>query len=191
METLRYQIKFYSDWHAGSGLTAGAASDALALRDEHGLPMIPGKTLKGLLRDSAVDLGLAQDRAANPSLPDTPEIETIFGVPHDIDKDTETTQGQCFFSDAVVSEADRKAIGTNKAMLFRKLASTAIDEASGTAKEHTLRTIEVAIPIVLEGSILLQDEKVSKDLLKRLLKGVKYLGLNRNRGLGRCEFICQ
>ena len=50
MQTLTYQIQFHSYWHCGSGLAAGAGVDALVVKDANGLPFVPGKTIKGLLR---------------------------------------------------------------------------------------------------------------------------------------------
>ncbi|MDD2650440.1 MAG: RAMP superfamily CRISPR-associated protein, partial [Candidatus Cloacimonetes bacterium] len=48
-----YQVKFLSDWHCGSGLTSGSDVDALVIKDQNNLPIIPGKTIKGLLREAA------------------------------------------------------------------------------------------------------------------------------------------
>ena len=52
------------------------------------------------------------------------------------------------------------------------------------AKDHSLRDIEVVIPITLYGTI--EDIK-DKDKILKALKLIKRVGLNRNRGLGRCE----
>ena len=45
-----YSIEFFSYWHCGSGLAAGADVDELAIKDGDGLPYVPGRTVKGLLR---------------------------------------------------------------------------------------------------------------------------------------------
>ena len=49
MNELNYKIEFFSEWHCGSGLSAGADIDALAIKDSDGLPYIPGKTLRLLM----------------------------------------------------------------------------------------------------------------------------------------------
>ena len=53
MATLQYSITFHGDWHCGSGMAAGAELDALVIKDGRGFPYIPGKTIKGLLREQA------------------------------------------------------------------------------------------------------------------------------------------
>ena len=55
-----YKIEFFSNWHCGSGLAAGADVDALVIKDKDGLPYVPGRTIKGLLRDAATELGYAE-----------------------------------------------------------------------------------------------------------------------------------
>ena len=44
---MKYKVEFYSDWHCGSGLSSGSDIDSLVIKDEDGLPFVPGKTLKG------------------------------------------------------------------------------------------------------------------------------------------------
>ena len=53
MKDLQYKIEFTSFWHTGSGLSSGTESDIVVIKDKNGLPYIPGKTLKGLLREAA------------------------------------------------------------------------------------------------------------------------------------------
>lgn len=73
--TIRYKIEFYTYWHCGSGLSAGADVDLLAIKDEEGFPFIPGKTVKGLIREATETLvKLNLDR-----YPSWDEVEKIFG----------------------------------------------------------------------------------------------------------------
>jgi CRISPR/Cas system CSM-associated protein Csm3 (group 7 of RAMP superfamily) len=53
---INYKIEFYSYWHSGSGLSIAAGADLRVNKDKDGLPFIPGKTLKGLLREAAENL---------------------------------------------------------------------------------------------------------------------------------------
>ena len=46
------EFKLSSYWHIGSGTGADAVVDAVVARDGDGLPVIPGRTIKGLLRDA-------------------------------------------------------------------------------------------------------------------------------------------
>ena len=67
--------------------------------------------------------------------------------------------------------------------LYRKISSTAIDK-DGQTKEHSLRKIEVTVPLILFAEIC-NCEDIDK--MKMCLQYIKRLGLNRNRGLGRCD----
>ena len=55
MKDLNIKIEFFSPWHCGSGLSAGADADSLVIKDINGLPFIPGKTIKGLIREAVED----------------------------------------------------------------------------------------------------------------------------------------
>lgn len=50
MKTINYSIQIYTYWHCGSGLAAGADVDLLPVKNKKGLPYVPGKTIKGLVR---------------------------------------------------------------------------------------------------------------------------------------------
>ena len=47
-----YNITFHSNWHCDSGLASGAHLDALVIKDKNGMPYIPGKTLKGIIKEA-------------------------------------------------------------------------------------------------------------------------------------------
>ncbi len=182
---MKYKIYLLSDWHCGSGLSAGAESDAEVLKNENNLPYIPGKTIKGLLRDAFWEMPEKY----------TPReaVEQLFGW-EEKDKDgndkvKRTHNGSIFFSNATLSEAEQEEIVPQLAdFLYRNITSTTIDE-KGVAKPKTLRTMEVCMPVILEGHIdgIKNDEE--KALLGKVMKWVRHLGVNRNRGLGRCQFI--
>lgn len=71
-----------------------------------------------------------------------------------------------------------------KKYLFAKISQTRIDE-NGIAKDQSLRQLEVVIPLTLSGFIKTDE----KELIIKSLQSIKQMGLNRNRGLGRCEFL--
>lgn len=62
---LHYQIQFHTDWHCGSGLAAGADLDALVVKDKEDLPFIPGKTIKGLVREAVEDMQSFQEKGSD------------------------------------------------------------------------------------------------------------------------------
>ncbi len=156
--TLKYEIKFFDYWHLGSGLSAGARLDSTVTKDDQGIPYMSGKTIKGLVREMADEFG---------------EIEFLH---------------QCYFRNAVLDKGTHGEIVTNKLQdnLYDVIASTQIKD--GIAVDDSLREIEVVIPISLHGEILDIPSQEDFDTLTKSLKSIKRMGLNRNRGLGRCEF---
>lgn len=176
-----YQIRFFSDWHCGSGLCSGADVDELALKDSRRLPYIPGRTLKGLLREAACVLG-----TWDPSWQTF--RKTCFGEQSDPTSPL-SEQGCCYFSDAVLSARLQNSIAVDERKaqaLFRKISSTAIDE-NGQAKEHSLRKIEVAVPLSLFAEIDgCRDEDIPK--MRQCMQWIKRMGSDRHRGFGRCQF---
>jgi len=173
MRTIKYEIEFFSNWHCGSGLSAGADVDALAIRDKDGLPYIPGRTIKGLLREAASTL--TDDQEA---------VSLIFGVSGDKNNHT---AGTSFFSNATLPQAERKYILSQnlQSFLFETFASTKIDE-HGIAQDLSLRKIETVVPCKLDGEILnLPDDAV--EFIKDAMRFIKRMGTGRNRGYGRCK----
>ena len=130
---IKYSIKFHTDWHCGSGLAAGADVDALVVKDKDGLPFVPGKTLKGLVREAIEEMelidgrfnenlfiqafGNSEDRNADPKL---------MGKSEDYDF---LQKGETFFTNAELSEDEHRAIVSNNAarFMYRSISSTAID----------------------------------------------------------------
>lgn len=179
-EKIKYTIHFYTDWHAGSGLSAGAEADAVVIKEKDGFPYIPGKTLKGLFVDAFQDFLELEIEGFD----DTTRVN-LFGS---MDNESGiTSPGNLFFSSATLTGDERKAIGKDHAeFLYRTIASTAINSETGVAKDGSLRVTEVCIPISLEAYIqggTGSDEKI----LEQLSKYIRSLGANRNRGLGRCS----
>jgi len=166
---LKYKVTFLDYWHLGSGLSGGAKSDSLVIKDSDKLPYLSGKTIKGLAKEMAE---LFCDKNF---------IDKTFGIEG-------SEMGKLYFSNAILDEQDRKEIITNKLEdnLYTTLASTQIGN-NGIAVDDSLREIEVGIPITLEGKILDIDSQEDKEKLLKALKMIKRMGLNRNRGLGRCE----
>lgn len=180
---IKYKIEFHTDWHCGSGLAAGADVDALVVKDKNSLPLIPGKTIKGLLREAVEEIRGFQKKEC-----DNLFVET-FGY---FEKEkSEMKKGNTFFSNAELSIQEQTAVISNKVarFMYRSVASTAIDK-DGIAKEHSLRKMEVTVPCILYGEILNVPEGCTEEM-KNALKYIKRLGQNRNRGLGRCTIIIE
>ena len=164
---MKYKVTFLDYWHLSSGLSAGAKFDSMVTKDKDNLPYIPGKTIKGLIREMA-------ELTCNKEF-----VTKCFGSSSDI--------GECNFSNAEIEENTKKTIINNSLQnqLFDEIASTKIDE-NGIAESGSLREIEVVVPICLFGEIKNISDDYKQEMIKALKK-IKRMGLNRNRGLGRCK----
>ena len=177
--TIYISITFYSPWHCGSGLSAGADVDELVVKDKDGLPYIPGKTLKGLIREATENYIAISGADHLAEL-----LPTAFGT--ELSGVTGTT-GCLHFSNATLSETERTAIVGHHAQdyLYNKVTTTAIGD-DGVAKDHSLRSMEVVVPCEMHAIIT----GVPAELREAMVKSfgwVKRLGQKRNRGLGRCD----
>ncbi len=166
--TLKYKITFFDYWHLSSGLSAGTKLDSSVVKDQYGLPYVPGKTLKGLLREQA--------ELVNPSL-----AAQCFG-------DEKECVGVCYFGNSTIekSVADEIISNSLQAELYDTITSTKIDD-NGVAEDNSLREIEVVIPLELYGEIVDIATPEQEKILNDAIGLIKRVGLNRNRGLGRCK----
>ena len=178
---IQYRVKMLSQWHCGSGQSAGAELDLLVIKDKQKMPYIPGKTMKGLIRDAVEELmgwmGIAE--VANDS-----DFALLFG---NFDDSTESmAKAEGFFTDAVIEKTEYDTIvhGKLQQYLYDSVDSTAIDN-DGIAKDASLRTIEVCVPVTLVGSINNVPQSM-RPWIKDAMGYIKCLGTNRSRGLGRC-----
>lgn len=177
METIKYKIKLYGYWHVGGKDGANPQLDNAVLKDKNNNPYIGGKTLKGLIKDAAVFI--SQYR---PDLVSAEFIERVFGV----------ADGKPLKSDAIPNKFNNatleQTIPDNLThLLYHHKTSTALEQ-NKKAKEHSLRATEVCVPLELTATI----ENVNTSDVKAMnycIKGVKMLGENRFRGIGRCEFV--
>lgn len=176
MKKITYKIELLSDWHCGSGLSGGAGSNAMVIKDDRAIPFIPGKTMKGLLKEALLEICEVKGEAFEKN------YSKLFEESY-----TNNRSEGLFFSNAIVKKEEADEIVSNnlQTFLYRNITSTAI-ESTGEAKVHSLRTIEVCMPINLEGFINgVEDDEI----LKNAFKMIRHLGVNRNRGLGRCKII--
>lgn len=194
--TLKFDLSSY--WRVSSGKGGDALADTLVLRDANGLPIIPGRAVKGLLREAMNQASLCG--AVSPA-----GIHRWFGSPlpgysaeneeHDQKLEEaryQTTESALWFGSARLPESwtawarDSDDKGVLDA-LFAFQSSTAIDE-KGVAQQHSLRVSEVAVPMELRAEVRGPDDDLSwiQDL-KTCLPLLRYLGSRRNRGLGRVD----
>ncbi len=180
MKNIRYKIEFFSRWHCGSGLSAGSDVDALVVKDKNGMPFIPGKTLKGLFREALEDYLTLSDEGEKCEA-------SVLNFLGNLDDKGDFKKGTAFFSNATLCPTEYNEIVRCKAQefLYQTASSTAIGK-DGVADEHSLRRIQVVVPCSLEAEILnLPDE--TTELTGKVLAMIKRMGLDRHRGMGRCQ----
>ena len=189
-------------WRAGTGRGGGSAYDEMVYRNSYGLPVLPGRTLKGLLRDACW-------RAEQWGHIGEGTTSQLFGMRFNHegksvdpnDKSDRPYAGRIRVSSAELEEETRNYLQWRRqddredfegltANFYRTLSSTAIKD--GSAKDQSLRTSEVTIPLKLVANITIRDgEKESAENyakhLKKCLPLVRAVGNNRTRGLGRVQ----
>lgn len=178
MKTIEYTIQFFSQWHCGSGLSAGADVDELVVKDKEGMPFVPGKTMKGLIREAVENYVQFTGKKDKEDL-----VNDTFGN----ENNGVNITGSAHFNNSVLSGQEYRAIVSNGAQkyLYKKVTTTAID-ADGVAKDHSLRSMETVVPCTLHGSITGVPDGMA-DIVCESLGLIKRLGQKRNRGLGRCD----
>jgi hypothetical protein len=196
----RLEIEIHSYWHAGSGRGRGAEADAVVVRTPAGLPYLPGRTLKGLVRDA---LWLAEQAGQVAE----GRTRQLFGGRR-TPEETEDTKGEgrfqaepgmLRFSDARLGATDGErraweewpARGKDRGIveqLSSTISSTKIDEA-GLAAHRTLRTMEVVAPLTLHAFVEPVDGCDPgnwQEDLRRAVPLLRGIGSKRSRGFGRC-----
>lgn len=150
-----------------------------------GFPYIPGKTFKGVLRESALEvcdiIGI-----------DYKIIDTLFGVPENKDSgDLKFNNIKIFGYDDFYPELEKSNLldpNFVKEHYTTVLHQTTIEE--GIAKKGSLRKYRVIKEdVVFETEI--ETENLSDDNIKFLDKALlhlRYIGLRRNRGFGKVKF---
>lgn len=198
-------VNFLNYWHTGSGAGAGHSVDARCLRDQNDLPFIAGRQLKGLLRH-AVQRAEAWGWLNGLTRPEgvASFAELLFGsITQERGRD-ETTPGMLMVGNARLPDAEYnwlalKDQAQHREQLFTELFSTAIG-TDGIAQDHSLRGLEVCLPILLCAPLSLEQTALDETLraqqrqwiaettpwapIEKALPLIDAVGANRSRGLG-------
>lgn len=211
-----FRVEIYGWWRSGTGAGKAAQLDALCVRDRDDLPYLPGRHIRGLMRDAVQRLG-EWDRAY-----DGAEV-ALFGeqgfrsaTPEEANRDGDPVpyrgarRGALAFSDARMAPVERAAFvkdaqdaGEERSPmrddLYAVRQSTAI--VNGVAAEHSLRAEEIAVPMTLEGTIdfigfeitdLPKESRWTRDWIATLSAAaplIRAVGAKRLRGLGRAALF--
>lgn len=178
-------------WHAGTGRGDGPSADAVVARTAEGLPFLPGRTVKGLVRDAA-RLGMYAGIASKKEIEDWFGSELIDGNPENRERRLEETRfatrpGSLRFESATLGESWARwarAHPEERELLVSSFTSTSIDD-DGVARDETLRVIEISVPLALRAEVTGLCERSAAlldEVVPLFLRGV---GSHRNRGFGR------
>lgn len=201
MTTRRLRFEFLSYWQVSSGLGHEAAADSVVARDRDGLPLLPGKTIKGLLREAMDVAGIPRDRILRWFGSENPGVvapTTTAAKQEEADNLQErgryaTQPGELWFGSATlpdtwrhwVRQSDAPSVEKTLATLHAFVASTSID-GSGVALDKTLRVAEVTVPMTLHGIVSGPegDAQWIADVTDAL-PFLRAVGSRRHRGYGR------
>ncbi|MDR2132078.1 MAG: hypothetical protein LBP30_01895 [Clostridiales Family XIII bacterium] len=140
--------------------------------DTDGLPFLPTKRMKGLLRESALDILDCCDADKHKEYKES--FDLVFGV-----------AGR-EHAGALILDNGRLANASHVDDCTSLRTRTAMED--GQAKEHSLRTMRV----VNRGSIFearMEFPEERRGFIELCCKGVRHMGLNRTRGYG--EVCCR
>jgi CRISPR-associated protein Csx10 len=184
---MRLVLTLFSDSVPGSGECLAGIIDTEISRDKFGIPYIPARRIKGILREAAKDLeelGEINFKA-----------EEIFGKPGEkFGSDFKITDG--YLKDYQVIRAFLTFVYTKKELpsIFNPQTvlsyftytrtQTALEE--GVAKKDTLRTIRV-LKKGLKFYFVIECRSEYKEDLKKICKVTRHFGLRRTRGLGEIK----
>ena len=190
------EVTALSPLHLGSG-RADVNVDAEVVHDRAGLPYFPGKRLKGLIYESALEV-LEMSELAGLSLFTEEEMEELFQ--HNVQSDTQLTIPNLHLAS---EEAARQmeedwlylqqhypelVSAQDVFSLYTSLRyQTMIDRETGTAAETSLRNIRVVDEgLTFCGTVRLKGGTRKKlTILALALRNLSQAGMKRNRGFGR------
>ena len=192
--SLRIRLDFLSDWHVGDGLGAYGSLDARVRRDAQGCPMVPGSTLRAMLRDGAEQLARGLD-GGDADGPWSAFAVALFGA-QPAAKGEDAIPSRLAVENARLHPSLRAARALRPAMVLLK-PGVEIDPVTGAAKEKHFRIEEVArrgSVLYAEAEIDCPEPRVAELALAFLSAAavlVPRLGGKRRRGLGRVDIAVE
>lgn len=190
------EVRAESPLHLGSG-RADVNLDAEVVHDRVGLPYFPGKRLKGLLYESALEV-LEMSELAGFGLFAQEELEELFQ--HGVQSETQLTIPNLHLKAAETTEEMEEDwlylenlypefVSVQDVLsLYTSLRyQTMLDRETGTAAETSLRNIRLVDEgLVFCGTVRLKAGTKKKfEILALALRNLSYAGMKRNRGFGR------
>lgn len=206
---IEYCLEMLSRFHCGTGYSFGLI-DRMAKRDSQGYLVVPGSTIKGLIRENCEKI---MQMCSLESEDPHHEKNTLihFNRPRisDMIFGSSFFAGSLFFNSAVMVEADKGYFNGNnpgeekRYLRFQAepLVQTSISRQLGTVKQQALFQSEYGLnSLKFQGEIfgflqgvdlnVLLEELEGSDSLLLLLAGIcliEKLGSDRTRGAGSCR----
>lgn len=187
---LKLRIELLSPLCAGSGLSRPGVVDREISFDETGLPYIPGKTLKGLLRDSLTELrqspvftGLEKPNRV------LGEIGASESGPLSIRSARLTCAADLAPWLKQVQQHHRRAIAKQDVIdYFTEIRrQTAIDPERGAPKRDSLRStrlVRTGSDMVFEAEVDGLETEALRDSVALSAAALQFMGTSRSRGFG-------
>ncbi|RJQ83734.1 MAG: RAMP superfamily protein [Desulfobacteraceae bacterium] len=190
-DTLR--VRLLSDTTCGCGEGTPGEVDVEIEHDSLGLPVIGGKTIHGLLKETWLTM-----KNCFPELWEAGE--RVFGLPGTFDEVAILRIGKAQIPGDirrwVEAAASRKSHPVPQGVILRGFTDirrqTSISRATGTPKDGTLRSSRVAVRgLILDAPLMWVREQGSPaptdtdlKVLAMAASGSRHIGLARNRGRG-------
>ncbi|MBU1754636.1 CRISPR-associated protein [bacterium] len=200
MRELTLKIITCSEVSVGSGEGWGATIDSDIVFDEYGLPYIPARRIKGVLRESGIEVA-EMFALSNIDHYFTKKVEILFGERGERDS-SPICFGNLYIEDYIVNKSwIQWSIEEYPSLISRDMVlktftnirqQTAIDK-DGVAKENSLRTIRVLRRDISFSGVVQVEDGFDIAPLCLAVRNLRYMGTSRNRGFGHvcCELCDQ
>jgi CRISPR-associated protein Csx10 len=203
MKEYKLIIHLESDTLIGAAGGHGTIIDTEVIFDPFGVPFIPGKRIKGLLRDSAMEIAAmynALPKSIDNQMNDVPltyeQVEKIFGKAgsDEFSNFYLNTDFHIAGYDLLSQHLRKEQLSVEMVKRFftETISQTAIDEDTGSATEGSLRKLRVIKHKLPNGAAqafhgLIRFPEEYFDKMKLIFSNIRRMGSNRNRGLGHVQ----
>lgn len=185
-------ITLLSDTLIGNAEGYGAIIDKDTVFDEVGLPFIPGKRVKGVIREQA-------ELYKKYVFKDDSFIVETFGLAGQTDKNTERLTVSNFVLEdyednkSAIQKLIKKGVLSRSEVqdYFTSLRMMTRIDADGIASDNSLRTLRVLRKgLVFKGELSFDSDLLSH--FEKIVSMVRRIGSSRNRGMGhiKCSLLC-
>lgn len=186
------EIELLSPLQLGSGL-ADVVTDSDSVHDKYGMPYFPGKRLKGLLYESALEMA----EISGGTWFTEEDADRLFG--HGGQESSSLRVDNFMLPDYEKLCLGWEHLQKNYPEIFSGKRiwdsytelryQTSIDDETGTTEDGSLRNMRVVdAGLKFTGRIYLYDgSELNRSILEKALANLRYAGAKRNRGFGRIK----